>query len=164
MAAHFDCIIEKRKKNLGTKNLVLKFCSCFFLSKKWWYPIHTCLYSILTVPRNGQDMKKIAQAWHYIFWKGYTPRILKMEKWKCFIHIQRNKFTKPPFLEAKKISRNFRFPIFFLGSKLAKMKTLLCKWHIAIKTYLINLFDLRIIEKFDFTVKMPWEKEILPSL
>ena len=65
-----------------------------------------------------------------------------MEKWKCFIHIQRNKFTKPPFLEAKKISRNFRFPIFFLGSKLAKMKTLLCKWHIAIKTYLINLFDL----------------------
>ena len=60
-----------------------------------------------TVPRSGQNTKKNAQARHHIFLKGYTLGYLKMVKWQFFIHIQRNKFTKPPFLEA-----------FWLGSQI----------------------------------------------
>ena len=60
-----------------------------------------------TVPRNGQNTKKIAPARHHIFWKGYTLGYLKKIKWKCFIPVKRNKFSKPPFMEA-----------FWLGSQI----------------------------------------------
>ena len=41
------------------------------------------------------------------FLKRYTLGYSKVVKWKSFIHIQRNKFTKPPFLKA-----------FWLGSQI----------------------------------------------
>ena len=43
----------------------------------------------LTVPRNGQKTKKCLDQTPY-FLKGY----LKMVKWKCFISVKRNRFTK----------------------------------------------------------------------
>ena len=48
----------------------------------------------------------------------------------------------------------------FFASKSAEMKILLCKWHMAIKSYFIKNF-LFIIEKLDFLLKMPPEREVL---
>jgi len=62
--------------------------------------------------------------------------------------------------DPKQIDQNRKFRPNFFGSKLAEMKTLLCKWRMAIKTYTIYFYSL-IIEKFEFQVKMPPEKEAL---
>ena len=74
------------KTNQKSPNIFINFKKC--------QKFHT-----ITVPQNGQNKKKIAKARHHIFLKGYNLGHLKMVKWKCFIHIQRNKFAKPPFLE-----------------------------------------------------------------
>ena len=65
-------------------------------------------------------------------------------------------------MSQKNLAEVTDFPPIFgqFWSKLAEMKILLFKWHMAIKTYFINLF-LFIIEKFDFPVKVPPEKEVL---
>ena len=44
------------------------------------------------------EMAKTRKKLHHIFWKGYTLGYLKMVKWKCFIPIKRNEFTKPLIL------------------------------------------------------------------
>ena len=54
----------------------------------------------------------------------------------------------------RKLAENLKFWPNLFGSKLAEMKILLCKWHMAIKTY-FNFFFSFLIEKFDFPVKMP---------
>ena len=45
----------------------------------------------------------------------------------------------------------------FFASKSAEMKILLCKWHIGKKIF----YKFFIIEKFDFLVEMPPEREVL---
>ena len=61
--------------------------------------------------------------------------------------------------EAKNFHRKLEKLAKFLTSKAAEMKILLCKWHMAIKRYFIIFFF--IIEKFDFLVEMPPEREVL---
>ena len=44
--------------------------------------------------------------------------------------------------EPKKLAENRKFWPNVFGSELAEMKILLCNWHMAIKTYIINFFNL----------------------
>ena len=58
----------------------------------------------------------------------------------------------------QKLVENQNFCQFVFCSKLAEMKFLLCKWHMAIRTYF--MIFLSIIEKLDFPVKICPEKEV----
>ena len=72
----------------------------------------------------------------------YWSELVVESKLVTFIILQTSMNSVKLLKFDRKLAENRKFRPIFFGSKLAEMKILLFKWHMAIKTYFINLFHL----------------------